>query len=89
MCFKRVPSTAAPVRSCDGGCQGEKKTQHPALMGFRPDLTHQCLRINLVKGCRQVRNHSSEGDVVTSVSAVAENIGEDSDELWYATGQIF
>ena len=67
----------------------EEKTQHPVLMEFRPDHTHQCLRINLVKGCRQVRNHPSEGDVVTSISMVTENVGEDSNELWYATSQFF
>ena len=58
-------------------------------MVLHPDPTHQCLRVHLVKGYRQVRNHASEGNVMTGISAITENVGEDSYEPGHATCQFF
>ena len=53
------------------------------------DFTHQCLRVHLIKGCRQVGNHTRKGNVVTSIPTITENVGEDPYELGYATRQLF
>ena len=60
-----------------------------SLMALLADPTHQYLRVHLIEGCRQVGNHAGKGDVVTSISTVTENIGEDSYELGHATRQFF
>ena len=89
MCFNRVPSTAIPVRSCNGGCDTKGIIQHSSLTMIPTEHTHQYLRVHLVEGCRQVGDHASQGDVMSGIPAIMQNIGEDSHKLGYATRQFF
>ena len=60
-----------------------------SLMMILTGPTHQCLRVHLVEGCRQVGDHASQGDVMTSIPVITQNVGEDSNKLGYATCQLF
>lgn len=89
ICFSRVPSTAIPVRSWDGGCKrkGKKSVFDPLRASLGP--THQHLRVYQVKGYRQIGNHTGESDVMARFSPITENVREDSNESRHAARQLF